>query len=133
MRASSSMSGVALLLSGAALLSFLSRTFIDYRFVYGEMNPGTGSFALLTLASLAFYAGWIWAIVAASHQRRRAMFILLAYDFLLVVFGITTLISLCPSPCRTAWPVGEIAIWSNLLVGALATVVVARSLFRKSA
>lgn len=57
------------------------------------------------------------------------MFALLVYGALLVLFGLATVISFCPSPCQTAWPVGEIAIWSNLLVGISATVVVARNLF----
>lgn len=39
--------------------------------------------------------------------------------------------SLCPSPCRTAWPVRQIAIWSNVLVGLGAAVLTALSLFRK--
>jgi len=126
MRATSSAWTAALLLSGAALLSFLTRTFIDYRFVYEELTLG------VTVFNLVFYGGWIGAIVAASHAGRRAMYVLLAYNTLLVVFGIFTLVALCPSPCRTAWPVGEIAIWSNLLIGIPAAVLVAMSLFRRT-
>jgi hypothetical protein len=131
MRPSGSASSAVVLLWVAALLSFLARAFIDYRFVYAEVNMGTGSLRLVTVLQLAFYGAWIWAIVAASHQSRRAMFVLLAYDVLLVVFGLVTMISLCPSPCRTAWPMGQIAVWSNLIVGALATASVATTLFRK--
>jgi hypothetical protein len=118
-----------LVLSAAALLSFLARAFIDYRFVYDELGFSTTSLGLVTLFNLAFFAGWIWALVSASHGARRAMFVLLAYGAILVLFGLATLISLCPSPCRTGWPVGEVTIWSNLLVGIPATVVVARHLF----
>lgn len=121
----------ALVLSGAAFLSFLTRTFIDYGFVYPQLNL-MSSLGRITLFNLAFYGGWIWALMSASHGSRRAMFVLLAYNALLVLFGLTTSISLCPSPCQTAWPVGEIAIWSNHLVGISATVVVALNLFRRA-
>jgi len=121
----------ALILSGFSLLSFLARTSIDYGFVYQELSLTTASLGLLTIFNLAFFAGWIWALVSASHRSRRAMFALLVYDALLVLFGLTTFLSFCPSPCRTAWPVGELAIWSNLLVGIPATVVVALKLFSR--
>lgn len=121
----------ALVLSGAALLSFLTRTFIDYGFVYPQLNL-MSSIGPITLFNLVFFGGWIWALVSASHGSRRAMFALLAYNAVLVLFGLATLISLCPSPCQTAWPVGEIAIWSNLLVGISASVVVALNLFRRA-
>lgn len=82
---------------------------------------------------LAFIAGWIWALLAASHTGRRAMYALLFYDALVVLFGVVTLVSLCPSPCRTAWPMGEIVISSNLVVGLPAIVAVVSSLRRKVA
>ena len=123
----------ALILSGASLLSFLARTFLDYRFVYEEMNVETLSLALLTVFNLAFFAGWIWALVSASRSKRRGMVALLVYDVLLVLFGIPTLVSFCPSPCPTAWPIGEITIWSNLLVGFPAIVAVGLSLRRRAA
>jgi hypothetical protein len=53
----------------------------------------------------------------------------LIYNAFLVLFGLATLVSFCPSPCTTAWPLGEIAIWSNLLIGvpAIAAAVIALS------
>jgi hypothetical protein len=131
MRSSASTWNAALILSGAALLSFLARTFIDYGFVYRELNFSTRSIALITVLALAFCAGWIWALLSASHQSRRAMYVLLIYDAFLMLFGVMTLVSLCPSPCRTAWPLGEIVIWSNLLVGIAAALAVVFSLARK--
>ncbi len=123
----------ALALSGASLLSFLARTFVDYGYVYHEMNLQGGALGFVTLFNLGFFGGWIWALVAASHEGRRAMFVLLGYSVLLVVFGLATSVSLCPSPCQTAWPVGEIAIWSNSVIGIPATIAVALSLFSKNA
>ncbi len=131
MQSSGSTWGAALFLSAAALLSFLARTFVDYGFVYQELNLTSASLGIVTLFNLAFFGGWIWALVSGSHRSRRAMFALLAYDALLVLFGLSTLVSFCPSPCQTAWPVGEIAIWSNLIIGVPAAVLVGLNLFRK--
>lgn len=133
MRSSASTWNTALILSVASLVSFLARTFIDYGFVYQEQNLSTRSISILTVVILAFIAGWVWAIVAASHQSRRGWYALLFYDGLLVLFGVVTLVSLCPSPCRTAWPLGEIVIWSNLLIGIPAIAAVVSSLTRKVA
>lgn len=131
MRPLSSIWTATLILSGLALLSLLTRTFIDYRFVYAEMNYGARALSFVTVFNLVFYGGWIAALVAASHAGRRAMYVLMAYSALLVAFGLVTMISLCPSPCRTFWPIGEIAIWSNVLIGVPAIALAAISLLRR--
>jgi hypothetical protein len=59
------------------------------------------------------------------------MYVLLAYSALLLAFGLFTIVSLCPSPCGTFWPVGEIAIWSNVLIGVPAAALAGLSLFRR--
>ncbi len=123
MRSSESIRKAALILSGASLLSLLAREFVDYAFVYHEIGISTSRFGTVTLVALAFFAGWIWALVAASHESRRAMIVLVIYSGILILFGAATMISLCPSPCRTAWPTGEIAIWSNLVIGVPAAIV----------
>ena len=110
---------LAITASALALLSFLSRTFIDYHVVYAEVGAAE-SMGMVTLVNLAFFGGWIWALIAASLMGRRAMFVLLGYNALLVLFGLVTVTSLCPPPCRTLWPVGSISIWSNLVIGILA-------------
>jgi hypothetical protein len=118
---------LAITVSALALLSFLSRTFIDYHVVYAEVGAA-GSMGIVTLVNLAFFGGWVWALIAAARMGRRAMFVLLGYDALLVLFGLVTVISLCPLPCRTLWPIGSISIWSNLVIGILAVGLVWRSL-----
>ncbi len=125
----SAISTAGLVLSTAALLSFLARTFIDYGFVYEELNLGALSLGLVTLFNLALFGGWIWALLSASHGGRRAIAVLLGYHVLLVLFGVSTLLSFCPSPCRTAWPVAEIATWSNLVIGIPATLLAARQVW----
>ena len=119
--------GAALLFSGAALLSFLTRTFIDYRFVYAELGYSNASLIGITIFHLAWYGGWTWALVSASHRRRPAMYVLVGYASLLVVYGVMTTLVWCPPPCRTMWPLGEIAIWSNWVfgIGAVVSAVLA--------
>jgi hypothetical protein len=121
----------ARILSAAAFLSLLARTFVDYRFVYAELDLDAGAFGFAILFHLALFGGWVWALVAASHARRRVMYVLLAYAVLVVVFGVYTATTLCPSPCRTGWPVGEISIWSNILIGVPAAALAALSAFRR--
>ena len=119
----------ALLFSGGAFLSFLTRAFIDFRYVHAELGYTGAAFIWMTLAHLAFYGGWVAALVAASHRRRGAMYVLAGYAVLLVLFGFVTSTTFCPSPCRTAWPLGEIAIWSNYLLGIPAVALAALSLW----
>jgi uncharacterized membrane protein YsdA (DUF1294 family) len=121
----------ALMLSGAALLSFLARTFVDYRFVYADLGFDVRTVGFSILIHLALLGGWIWALIAASHARRRGMYVLLGYNVLVAAFGIYTMTTLCPSPCRTGWPVGEITIWCNLLIGGTAALLAAMSVFRQ--
>jgi hypothetical protein len=120
----------ALLLSVATLLSFLARALIDYGFVYRELYRGTRPIGILTLVYLAFIAGWIWALLAASHNTRRAMYVLLVYGAIVALHAGVTQVAFCPFPCRTAWPLGQVVIWLNLLLGVPAVVVSALSLRR---
>jgi len=131
MQSSHSMRTAALILSAAALLSFLARTFIDYRFVYAELGFDVRTVGFSILIHLALFAGWIWALVAASHARRRGTYVLLGYNVLVVAFGLYTMTAFCPSPCKTGWPVGEITIWSNLLIGVAAALLAAMSVIRR--
>lgn len=109
--------GPAVLASTFALLSLLSRTFIDYHVVYAEVGLSSGGLGGITLFNLALFGGWIWALVQASHGVRLGAIVLFGYSVVLVIFGALTVASLCPPPCRTMWPVGSIAVWSNLVIG----------------
>ncbi len=117
--------------SYAGLLAMLARTFLDYQYVYAEMGMNAVTSGLATLVNLAIFGGWIYALYAsAARFSRGAMIANLFFNALLLIFGLSTVISLCPSPCPTGWPVGEIIIWSNILIGIpaviLATVAVLR-------
>lgn len=133
MRSQPSTWSAALILSVATLLSFIARAFVDYGFVYRALYPTTGSIGILTLAYVAFFGGWLWALLSASHLSRRAMYALLAYGAIITLHACVTLFVFCPFPCRTAWPLGQIVIAANLLLGIPAVVAALVSLRRKVA
>ncbi|HLF08602.1 MAG TPA: hypothetical protein VI789_04565 [Dehalococcoidia bacterium] len=113
----------AVALSLIALISFLGRTFLDWRYVYQEFLAGVGPVALTTVVYLAFFGGWFWALLAAARRSRTGLVAALLFSLVLPVgLGVGTLASFCSSPCQTAWPLMEIANWSNLLFGLLAAV-----------
>lgn len=123
----------ALTLAVATLLTFIARALIDFGFVYRELYPATGSMGLLTLVYVAYLAGWIWALPFAWHGSRRAMFTLLAYEAIVVFHAAGTQVVFCPFPCRTAWPLAQIVIFANLLVGIPAALTAFVGLTRKAA
>jgi hypothetical protein len=108
-------------LSAISLLVFLGRTFIDFYYVYRELNLEVGIIGLTMLVNLALFGGWIWALLSAVQGHRRGVIALLGIDlFFLLVIAVGTLVSYCPSPCRTGWPLGEIFIWASLVTGLVA-------------
>jgi len=112
------------------LLVFLGRTFIDFHYVYSEFDFGVGMVTLVNLIYLALFGGWIWSLLAAVRGSRRGWAAAFGFSlFFLLVIAAGTLVSYCPSPCRTAWPVGEIFIWLSLIFGLLASAATAIQLW----
>jgi hypothetical protein len=105
-----------------AFLLFLVRSWLDWRFVFGEFMAVSDIWT--AFGALVFYAliaaAWIATLVAIARQRRGgAIASLVLAALLLLVGGVATLVSLCPSPCGTAWPLMEIANWLGMAVGAV--------------
>lgn len=115
----------AITLSVIALLTFIGRTFLDYRYVYDQFFPRPGQAAVSILINMALFGGWIWALLAASRGSQGGLIATLIFN-LLLLFGVAvgTLVAYCPSPCPTAWPLMEIANWANLITGLIAAVAV---------
>jgi hypothetical protein len=131
MRSDASKWNTAVILSVAAFLSFVARAFIDYGFVYRELYPSIRSIGILTLVYLGFIAGWLWALLAASHKTRQAMYALLIYGAIILLHAGVTLVVFCRFPCQTAWPVGQVFILASLLSGIAAVVAAVLSLRQK--
>lgn len=116
--------------SYAALLVMLARTFLDYQYVYPEMGMDALMSGGATVINLAIFGGWIYALYAAAARfSRGGMIANLLFNTLLLVFGLATVVSLCPPPCRTGWPVGQIIIWANILIGVPAVILAGRAVF----
>lgn len=114
-------------LGSLAFLGFIERMMLDFRFVFSEFIPDSdiGTMAL----TMAFYvlasAAWLWALFAAAADRRRGLWTLVGLATLMLVgLGVGTLVSFCPSPCETAWPLGEVSNWIGLVVGVAAVAAV---------
>ncbi len=113
----------AVTLSLISLLIFLGRAVIDFYYVYGEFGIGLGTVTLAILLNMALFGGWIWGLLAMVKNGRRGLIAVLVFDlFFLLVIAVGTLVAYCPSPCRTAWPLAEIANWSSLVIGLLAAI-----------
>lgn len=123
----------AIALSMIALLTFLGRTFLDFQYVMPDFFPSSGQTALGVVVYMALFGGWLWGLLAAVRGSRGGLIALLVFNLLLPFgAGVATLVSWCPSPCPTAWPLMEIANWTNLLLGLLAAVSVGLRLRQSS-
>ncbi len=113
----------AITLSVISLLVFLGRTFIDFYYVYREFSLGVGMVGLTMLANMALFGGWIWGLLSAVKGSRRGLITVLVFDlFFFLAIAVGTVVSYCPSPCQTAWPIGEITIWASVGFGLLASI-----------
>ena len=124
---STSLNG-AISLSMAAFVAMLGRSIGDARYVLTEDfgSSGPSMVGLWIVAYSAFFAGWLWSLLAAARGSRGGLVALLAFNLLLPFgLGLSTLLWWCPSPCRTGWPVMEISNWFTLVSGLIAAVAVA--------
>jgi hypothetical protein len=108
--------------SAFSILSFIARALLDWRYVFPFMLNisdsdaviGTIIYAILVLIPIV-------ALLNIKVDLRWPIFVLLIFHALQFLFlGIMSSLYLCPSPCPTIWPIGEIIIWSSTLTGLLA-------------
>lgn len=122
----------AVALSAIAFLSFLARTLLDAQYVFHEFASTPNVSAMAILIYTALFGAWLWGLLAAVRGSRPGMIVALAMTALLCVgTAIGTLISFCPSPCKTAAGWMETANWSNFILG-LAAVIVMGLQFKKA-
>ena len=113
----------AIALSVTALLTFLGRLFLDWRYE-SQLLGSAGSFeeAVNVLLFLAFAGGWIWAMLAAIRGSRRGLIASLVLALLLdVAFALVTYTVFCPPGCKgfpNLWPWS----WAQLILGLLAAI-----------
>lgn len=121
----SSLNG-AITCSVIALMSFVGRSFLDARYVLTEDMPNASKAAIAgwTLFNMVFVGGWVWALVASARGSRGGLIAALAIAlFTGLLGGAASLIAFRPV-MPSAKPLGDIAIWSNLIFGLLAALAV---------
>lgn len=113
----------AIALSLVALLTFLGRGFLDWRYEYPLQDP-TGSWDTPgALVYMALAGGWIWSLLAAARSRRSGLVVSLILALLLdVALALATYFILCPpwTGCE-GWPNAWPWNWANLITGLLAS------------
>lgn len=123
----------AVTLSTLALLLFLERVILDFRYVSLEMEavdaimPFTAPYMVVAFFIFGF---WVWALLAAVQGKRGAFITLLVFNLLTVLFGASTVLFLCPTPCQTGAPLADIIDWSMIVIG-LAGALSAGTNFRR--
>jgi hypothetical protein len=124
----------AITLSVIALLTFLGRLFLDWRYE-SQLLGSAGSFeeAVNVLLFLAFAGGWIWAMLAAICGSRRGLIASLVLAMLLdVAFALVTYAVFCPPGCR-GFPNLRPWSWAQLSSGLLAAIALTFQLRQKNA
>ena len=118
-----------ILLASLAYLSGIARLILEVRFVPEITNAmpadQPAQVALIILPIILFFGGWLWVLVSASHNHRRGLIGLLVCSLLLAFgWGLPTVISFCPTPCATVWPLTDIVTWANIIMGVIAAVAI---------
>ena len=79
---------------------------------------------------MVFVGSWIWALLAATRASRAGMIVALIFSLLMAFGGgLLTILVLCPTPCGTAWPVGNIIVWVALIAGLGASLALGQQYF----
>jgi hypothetical protein len=114
----------AITLSVMALLAFLGRIFLDWRYESHLLGaPGSVQETLYVLLFLAFVGGWIWAMLAATSSSRRGLAACLFLALLLDIgFALLTYLSLCPPASCNGFPNLWPWTWAQLISGLLAAI-----------
>jgi hypothetical protein len=120
----------AVILSVLAFAIAIGRTLIDWGFVYPEFgftDPVSVGMTLVVYTTI--FGVWAWSLIGVAAGGRRAAWVALLLTLLLnVLLGISTTVALCPTPCQTVWPVGELWNWATTLSGIAAVIALARHL-----
>lgn len=111
----------AVALALLALVVFVVRAFLDWRYVFGDQFSDQSATVVALVVYGLFVGLWSWGLLSAARAERRGIIALLVLTLLLgVVQGVATLVAFCPFPCGTAGGLMEFANWAGLLLGLVA-------------
>jgi len=120
-------------LGGLANLIFTLGYLFEVRFVRVSQP---GQLALVILAFLGYYGGWVWALLAAARGSRGVLIAALIFSLVLAaLWSLPNIVVVCPARpfgagCA-AWPVGDVIQWAGLVVGLAASSALALQLRRR--
>ena len=126
----------AITLSVIALLTFLGRLFLDWRYESPLMGAA-GSFeeAFNVLLFLAFTGGWIWAMLVAIRGSRGGLIACLTLASLLDIgFAFSMFLFWCPPASCRGFPFNSglwRCTWAQLIFGLLAAIALVIQLRRE--
>ena len=121
-------------LSVIALLTFLGRAFLDWRYQYSESDPAGNWDTSMALIYILLIGVWLWGLLAAARGSRRGLIgSLIAVLLLDVAFALVTYLIFCPpwTGC-IGWPNAWLWNWSNLISGVVAAAAIVFQLRQKS-
>ena len=122
----------AVALSVLALLTFLGRAFMDWRYEYPLQDPAGAWDIPAAVVYMALTGGWIWGILATAQGSKRGRIVVLILPLVLnVALALATYFLLCPpwTDCE-GWPNAWLWNWANLISGLLAVAATAFQLKR---
>ena len=122
-------------LSVISLLTFLGRTFMDWRYEYPKQDPAGNWDTSTALIFLLLIGGWLWGLLSAGRGSRRGLIVCLIAVLLLdVAFALVIYFVFCPpwTGCQ-GWPNAWTWNWLNLISGTIAAVAIASQLRQKKA
>jgi ammonia channel protein AmtB len=121
----------AITFSVIALLTEAWRGFLDAMFVLPVDYGGETILNLAALIFTALFAGWTWALIAASRGSRPALVAAFVINALvLVAIPFSWLLVYCPSACRATAGIFNLANTLNLVFGLLAALALVYQLLR---
>jgi hypothetical protein len=122
--------------STLSILVMLERIFLDFRYVALEMEAPLDIMPF-TLPYMAFtflvLGGWLWALLASVKGCRGALIALIVFNAFNLFFSVITMITLCPLPCGTAAPIGDMLIIAGLVISIAAIISASVSWWSKRA
>ena len=120
----------AITLSALALLTFLGRAFMDWRYEYPSQDPIGAWDTPGALIYMALTGIWLWGLLTAVRGSRRGLIVNLIMVLLLdVALSLATYFVFCPpwTGCE-GWPNAWPWNWLNLIVGLVAAAVLVAQL-----
>jgi len=128
----------ALTLSVIALLTFLGRLFLDWRYESQLMGKaGSLQEAINVLLFLSFAGGWVWAMLAAIRDSRRGLIACLIFALLLDLgFAFAMFFLWCPPASCRGFPFNSGLwrwTWAQLVFGLAAAIALIMQIRQKKA